>query len=58
MNIDLISLGIQKGLIKFDEEKKAITYIHQNKKKNYTNPEEKVQALTFLKLVLHYGYNP
>lgn len=57
-NIDLIGIGIQKGLIKFDEDKKSITYIHQNKKKNYTNPEEKVQALTFLKLILHYGYKP
>lgn len=48
--------GIQKGLIRFDEEQKYITYIHQNKKRNYTNPEEKVQAEAFLKLVLSYGY--
>lgn len=30
--------------------------IHQNKKRNYNNPEEKVQAETFLTLVLIYGY--
>lgn len=57
-NISLISLGLQRKLIKFDEEKKSITYIHQNKKRSYSNPEEKIQALTFLKLVLHYGYKP
>jgi len=56
--ITLIQQGIDKGLIKFDDEKKYITYIHQNKKRNYSNPEEKVQAETFLKLVLTYGYAP
>jgi len=35
-----------------------ITYIHQNKKRNYDNPEEKVQAETFLKLIFNYGYKP
>lgn len=52
----LIDTGIDKGLIKFDEEKNFITYIHQNKKRSYNNPEEKVQAETFLSLVLNYGY--
>ena len=54
--MNLIEKGIEKELIKFDEEKKYITYIHQNKKRNYTNPEELVQAEAFLKLVLSYGY--
>ncbi len=54
--MSLIDTGIEKGLIKFDEEKNFITYIHQNKKRNYNNPEEKVQAETFLSLVLNYGY--
>lgn len=49
--MDYIAEGLQKGLIKFDEEQKVITYIHQNKKRNYQNPEEKVQAEAFLKLV-------
>jgi len=54
--MNLIETGIQKGLIRFDEEVNFITYIYQNKKRNYNNPEEKVQAETFLNLVLIYGY--
>ena len=54
--MNLIETGIGQGLIKFDEDRNFITYIHQNKKRNYNNPEEKVQAETFLTLVLIYGY--
>jgi type I restriction enzyme M protein len=54
--MNLIELGIKKGLISFDNEKKNITYIEQNKKRNYTTPEEKVQAEAYLKLILNYGY--
>lgn len=54
--MNLIDKGIEKGLIRFNEDKNVITYIHQNKKRNYNNPEEKVQAETFLTLVLIYGY--
>jgi len=54
--MELIEQGIEKGLIRFDEDRNFITYIHQNKKRNYNNPEEKVQADTFLTLVLIYGY--
>jgi type I restriction enzyme M protein len=53
--MNLIETGIEKGLIRFDEERNFITYLHQNKKQNYNNPEEKVQAETFLTLVLIYG---
>ncbi len=53
---ELIKNGIEKGLIALDTEEKYITYLHQNKKRNYSNPEEKVQAEAFLKLVLTYGY--
>jgi len=53
---ELIKNGIDKGLIALDTEEKYITYLHQNKKRNYTNPEEKVQAEAFLKLILTYGY--
>jgi type I restriction enzyme M protein len=53
---NLIELGIQKKLIKFSKDGNYITYLHQNKKRNYKNPEEKVQAETFLKLILSYGY--
>ncbi len=54
--MNLIEQGIKEGLIKFDESGKFITYMHQNKKRNYKNPEEKVQAETFLTLILTYGY--
>jgi type I restriction enzyme M protein len=54
--MNLIEIGIRKGLITFDEDQKYITYNYQNKKRNYSNPEEKVQAEAFLKLVLLYGY--
>lgn len=55
--MNLIEKGIEKELISFDEDQNFITYIHQNKKRNYNNPEEKVQAETFLILVLIYGYS-
>ena len=55
--MNLIQEGIARGFIKFDEEQKYITYIYQNKRRNHTNPEEKVQAETFLKLILIYGYD-
>jgi len=55
--MSLISQGLAKNLIKLDDEQKYITYVHQNKKRNYTNPEERVQAETFLKLILTYGYD-
>jgi type I restriction-modification system DNA methylase subunit len=54
--MNLIDKGIEKGLIRFNEDKSIITYIRQNKKRNYNNPEEKVQTETFLTLVLIYGY--
>ena len=54
--MSLLERGIEKGLIKFDEDRNFITYIHQNKKRNYTSPEEKVQAETFLTLAISYGY--
>lgn len=54
--MNLIDTGIEKGLISFDENRDFITYKHQNKKRNYNNPEEKVQAETYLTLVLIYGY--
>ena len=54
--MNLIDTGIDKGLIRFDENRDFITYIHQNKKRNYNNPEEKVQAETYLTLSLIYGY--
>ena len=54
--MNLVEQGIQKGLISISEDKSRITYLNQNKTRNYNNPEEKVQAETFLKLVLLYNY--
>ena len=56
--MDLIQEGLKRKLISFSEDEKQITYLHQNKKRNYSNPEEQVQAETFLKLVINYGYKP
>ena len=55
--MSLIEEGIAKKLIRLSEDKKTITYLNQNKPRNYANPEEQVQAETFLKLVLTYGYD-
>ena len=54
--MDIIEQGKQKGLITISEDGSRITYVHQNKTWNFNNPEEKVQAETFLKLVLLYNY--
>lgn len=54
--MNLIDKGIAEGLIRFDEDQNFVTYIHQKKKRNYNNPEEKVQTETFLQLVLIYNY--
>ena len=53
---NIFEKGVKQGLISFDEEKNFITYIHQNKKRNFANPEEKVQAEAFLNLVFRYNY--
>lgn len=55
--MSLIEEGIKQKLIRLSEDKKTITYLNQNKPRNYANPEEQVQAETFLKLVLTYGYD-
>lgn len=53
---DYIKIGIEKGLISFNEDRSRIKYNRQKKERNYNNPEEKVQALTFLQLILDYNY--
>ena len=44
------------GHIKIEEDR--ILYVHQNKKRNFNNPEEKVQAEAYAKLIIEYGYKP
>lgn len=56
--MDFIAEGVQKGIISFDDEQKNITYhLKDYKKRRFTDPEEKVQAETFCRLVLEYGYS-
>lgn len=53
---DYLQLGIDKGLISFNEDKSRIRYNWQKKERNYNNPEERVQVLAFLQLILDYNY--
>ena len=53
---DYIKIGVEQGYISFDKEMSRRTYTYQNKQRNYNNPEEKVQAETFLRLILDYKY--
>ncbi len=54
--MDLIQQGLQHKNIRFEEGGKYIVYPLQEKRRNYDNPEEKVQAETFLRLVHIYKY--
>lgn len=54
--MDLIAEGIKHKLIRFEDDGKYIVYLRQGKRRNYSNPEEKVQAESFLRLVLIYKY--
>ena len=53
---DIIKRGIEKGLISFNEDQSRITYSYVNKTRNYLDPEEIVEAESFLKLILVYNY--
>lgn len=53
---DYIQIGLENNYISFNEDKSRITYVHQGKERNYSNPEEKVQALAFLQLIIDYNY--
>ena len=53
---DYIKIGVEQGFISFDKDMSRITYTFQNKQCNYKNPEEKVQAETFLRLIIDYKY--
>lgn len=51
----IIQKGIDKGLIKFDDEN-TILYTVQNFRRDWKNPEEKVRAEAYLMLVFNFGY--
>ena len=53
---DIIKRGVEKGLISFNEDQSRITYAYVNKTRNYLDPEEQVEAESFLKLILVYNY--
>jgi len=55
---NLIAQGLTQKLIRLEDNNKYIVYAHQNKRRNFDNPEEKVQADAFLTLVLDYKYPP
>lgn len=52
--IPLIKLGLEQGLI--GRKGDFLFYTHQGIKRNLNKPEEKVQALCYLKLILEYNY--
>ncbi len=54
--MEIIAEGLKQKLIRFEDDNKYIIYCHQNVRRNYTNPEERVQAEAFLNLVLTYRY--
>lgn len=54
--MSLLEQGTKQRLIEVSDDGKTIHYIHQNKKRNFLNPEEKVQAEVFLNLILEKGY--
>jgi type I restriction-modification system DNA methylase subunit len=54
--LSLVEQGLKHKLIRFEDDGKYIVYLPQQKRRNYENPEEKVQTEAFLKLVLVYKY--
>lgn len=49
--MDLITNGVKQRHIRLEDDGKYIVYLHQNKRRNFSNPEEKVQAEAFLQLI-------
>ena len=54
--MDLIQQGLQHRNIRFEDGGKYIVYSAQEKRRNFENPEEKVQTEAFLSLVHIYKY--
>lgn len=51
----ILQNGIDNGLIEINQDKKIIQYVHQNFVRTLF-PEEFVRAITYIELVLDYGY--
>jgi len=56
--MDHLNQGIAENHVRLEDGGKYIVYVHQNKRRNFSNPEEKVQAETFLSLIYDKGYSP
>ncbi|TXJ61266.1 hypothetical protein EPJ74_03250 [Brachyspira aalborgi] len=57
-NNDIIQKGIANNLISFNNENTRIIYNAKTEKSyNYKDPEEKIRASVFIKLVVDFGYN-
>lgn len=54
--MNLIAEGLKQQLIRLENDRKHIVYCHEKIRRNYENPEEKIQAEAFLRLVLVYKY--
>ncbi len=54
--IDYIQLGVTKGIIILFDDNKRIEYVAQKKSRSFINPEEKVQAESYCRLILQYNY--
>lgn len=54
--MEMIQRGLDKDLIRFDDRRRFITYLHQGKKNSWSNPDERIHAETFIKLILIYNY--
>lgn len=55
---DIIQKGIANNLISFNNENTRIIYNAKTEKSyNYKDPEEKIRASVFIKLVVDFGYN-
>lgn len=48
--------GETAQIIQFNEDRSRITYVAQNKSRNFANPEEQVQAEIYCQLILKYNY--
>jgi type I restriction enzyme M protein len=55
---NLLDQGIEQKLIRLEDDGKYVVYLHQNKRRNFDNPEEKVQVDSYLSLVIDYKYPP
>ena len=59
ISTELFQKGLSDKYISVNEEKSVITYNCKNgTKRRLGNPEEFVQALTYLKLIFEYNYQP